>query len=354
MVSSRILDAGAVNEALSRLSMRRREWKYLDHFNARTIDDAVFLLNRYREEAKIIAGGVDLVGLLKNKLRTPRVLVNIKTIPELAYITEDAEGLKIGALTTIKDIESSAITREKYRILVAAAHSVGSPLVRNMATIAGNLCQDVRCWYYRRSPASGLTFCCRRKGGERCFAADGENQFHAIFNGNECHSVCPSDMAPALLALQARVKIASPPGERVVPLEEFYMPLGNILEPDEIITEVQVPAPKPGTNQRYLKFRIRKAIDFAISSVAVVITAAAGIVTEARVVLGGVAPVPYRAFSAEEILSGRTIAEGIAETAAKAVVSEAVPLSQNAYKVPITESLIKRAVLLSLPLPLLS
>jgi xanthine dehydrogenase YagS FAD-binding subunit len=339
-----IFDAKTVDEVLSQLRKQWKERKYVEHFDARTIDDAVFLLSQYMEEAKIIAGGVDLVSLMNNKVREPKVLVNIKTVPDMDYITEDAEGLKIGALAIIKDIETSAIIRDKYSILVEAAHSVGAPLIRNMATIGGNLCQDVRCWYYRRSPATGLTFYCYRKGGERCFAVDGENQYHAIIGGNQCHAVFPSDMAPALLALGARVKIASPTGDKTVPLEEFYTPLGNTLQPNEIIFEIQVPTPELGTKQRYLKFRERKAIDFAISSVAVVITTQAGVISQARIVLGGVAPTPYRALKAEETLKGEAITESIAEISAKAAVSVAAPLSQNAYKIPITESLVKRAI----------
>ena len=344
MTNLGIFDAKTVDDVLSLLSRQWKERKYLQHFNARTIDDAVFLLSQYMEEAKIIAGGVDLVGLMKNKVKTPKVLVNIKTIPDLDYITEDVEGLKIGALTIIKDIQTSAIMRDKYSMLVEAAHSVASPLVRNMATIGGNLCQDVRCWYYRRSPVTGRSFFCRRKGGGQCFAVNGENQYHAIIGGNECYAVCPSDMAPALVALGARVKIASPTGDKTVALEEFYTPLGNILKPNEIITEIQVPTPKPGTKQRYLKFRLRKTIDFALSSVAAVIGTEGGVVSNAKIVLGGVAPIPYRVIGAEEAIEGKQITDRVAETAAKAAVSRTRPLSMNAYKVPITKSLVKRAI----------
>lgn len=344
MTSLEIFDAKTVDDVLSRLNGQWKEQKYPEHFNAKTIEDAVFLLSQHMEKAKIIAGGVDLVGLMKNKVETPQVLVNIKTIPNLAYITEDAGGLKIGALTIIKDIKTSAIISDKYSILAEAAQSVASPLIRNVATIGGNVCQDVRCWYYRRAPITGLTFFCRRKGGKQCFAVNGENQYHAIIGGNECYAVCPSDMAPALIALGAKVKIASPTGDTTVPLEEFYTPLGNILEPNEIITEIQVPTPKPGTRQRYLKFRLRKAIDFAISSVAAVISTEGEVVSHARIVLGGVAPIPYRALGAEEAIKGKRITDRVAETAAKAAVSRAKPLSMNAYKVQITGALVKRAI----------
>ena len=345
MPNLEIFDTKTIDEALPLLSEQRTGRQVFDHFDARTVDSAVTLLSRYPGEAKIIAGGVDMVGLMRRRLSIPRVLVNIKAIPDLTYIAEDAEGLKIGALTIIRDIETSALIREKYRILAEAAHSVGSPLVRNMATMAGNLCQQVRCWYYRHSSSGCPTFFCRRKGGEQCFAADGENKYHAIIGGGECHAVCPSDMAPALIALGARVKIASPTGDRTVPLEEFYTPLWNMLAPDEIITEIQVPVLQPGTRQRYLKFRERGAIDFAISSVATVIATDAGVVSRAKIVLGGVAPTPYRAIGAEQIIEGEEITEGIVETTARAAVSQAIPLSQNAYKVPITEALVRRAIL---------
>jgi len=339
-----IFDTRTVDEALSRLSKQWKERKYVDHFDARTIDDAGSLLSQYREEAKIIAGGVDLVSLMKNKVMLPKVLVNIKTIPDLTYITEDAKGLKIGTLTTIHDIETSATIRGKYSMLAEAAHSVAAPQVRNMATIGGNLCQSVRCWYYRRSPGTGLSFFCRRKGGEQCYAVTGDNTYHAIIGGKECNAAFPSDMAPALVALGAKVKIVGSVGNRVIPLDDLYTVLGNILEPDEILTEVQVPTPKPGTKQQYLKFRLRKAIDFAISSVAAAITTEAGVVSDAKIVLGGVAPTPYRVTSIEDTIKGETITESLAETLAKAAVAEATPLSMNAYKVPITKALVKRAI----------
>ena len=263
----------------------------------------------------------------------------------MASLTEDAEGLTIGALATIRDIETSAIIKGKYSMLAEAAHSVASPQIRNMATVGGNLCQDVNCWYYRRARVTGRTFACRRKGGTICYAVAGDNRYHAIIGGKECFAVCTSDMAPALVALDAAIKIAGPNGERVIPLEEFYTALGNILKPDELITEIQVPTVKPNTKQRYLKFRLRKAIDHAIASVAVAISTEAGVVINARIVLGGVAPTPYRAFGAEDAIRGKVITDSVAEISAKVAVSEAVPLSMNTYKVPITETLVKRAIL---------
>jgi xanthine dehydrogenase YagS FAD-binding subunit len=322
------------------------EAKHFEHLSVKTVDEAISLLDKYKAEAMIIAGGTDLVRLMKNRVIEPRVLVNIKTIRDRAYIKEDAGGLRIGALTTIHDIETSSIVRDKYRMLAEAAHLIAAPQIRNMGTISGNLCQDVQCWYYRRSPVTGRAFFCYRKGGKLCYASTGENAYHAIVGGKTCFAVCPSDMAPPLVALGAKIKILSAGEERIVPLEEFYTPLRkrNILQPNEIITEVQVPAPRPAAQQRFLKFRLRKTIDFAISSVAAVITIEGGVVSNARIVLGGVAPIPYRAVSAEKALIGKGLAESVVEAAAKAAVGEAKPLSMNAYKVPITESLVKRAI----------
>ncbi len=316
----------------------------VEHLNARTIDEAVFALNKYGKDAKIVAGGTDVVGLIKDRVIGPKVLVNIKTIPGLAGINEDIEGIRLGVLTTLRDIESSLMIREKYKILADAAHSVGSPQLRNMGTLGGNLCQDVRCWYYRRSRVTGKSFSCYRKGGKRCYAIAGENAEHAIIGGKKCFAVCPSDLATALLALNAQVRMVGPNNERTVPIENFYTVLGNIMKPNEMITEIWIPVREPNTKQRYSKFRLRKAIDFALSSVAVAITIKAGVVSNIRIAFGGVAPVPYRALKAEEILEGKIITESLVEQAVKAALSTASPLSKNSYKVVIMEKLAKRAI----------
>lgn len=335
----------ALDQALLLFNKSGSKQEYARHFNAATIDEAVSLLSVHSEAAGIIAGGVDVVSLMKSAVRAPKILVNIKTIPGLSYITEDFQGLKIGSLTTIREIENSDVIRGRYSMLAEAARSAASPQVRNMATAGGNLCQEVRCWYYRRSPVTGKTFFCRRKGGEHCFAIAGENAYHAIFEGDACRAVCPSDLAPALTALGASVRTAGLRGVRVIALEDFYLPLGNVLQPHEVITEIQIPKPAPGTSQRFLKFRVRKAIDFAICSVAAVINSGSdNVVKDARIVLGAVAGTPYRALRAEELLRGAVVTENIAEAAAKAAISEAVPLSKNAYKIDIARALVKRAI----------
>jgi len=345
-VTYKLIDAKEIEKALLWLSKYWNRPTHPEYYHAKTVDEAVSLLDEYGEEAKIIAGGIDLVGLMKNKVLSPGVLVNIKTIPHMEYVVEDTGGVAIGALTLINDIERSALIKSKYPILFEAARSTASPQIRNMATIGGNLCQEVRCWYYRRSPVTGISFDCRRKGENGiCYAINGENQNHAIIGGNKCFAVCPSDMATALLALDARINTVNTSGGRTIPIDRFYTTLGNVLEPNELITSIQVPEVDSGAKQRFLKFRIRKTTDFAIASVAAVITLNKNIVSGARIVLGGVAPQPYRAVKAEESIIREPIKESVVAEAAKASVNKAMPLSKNGYKISIIEALVKRALL---------
>jgi xanthine dehydrogenase YagS FAD-binding subunit len=316
------------------------------YYSPNTLEEAVSLLDEYREEAKIIAGGIDLIGLMKSKVLFPRVLINIKDIPSLYHIHEDTSGLDMGALTVLHNIEQSTLIRSKYSLLFEIAKSVGSPQIRNMATIGGNLCQEVRCWYYRRSPLTGISFTCRRKReGNACYAMSGENENHAIIGENGCVAVCASDMATGLLALDATINTVNPRGKRVIPIGKFYTPLSHILEPDEIITSIHIPKVKPNTKQRYVKFRLRKTIDFATASVAVAVTLDNNIVSDAKIAVGGVSPVPYEAVKAEKVLKGERLTERGVEMAARASVSDAMPLSKNGYKIPIVTTLVKRALL---------
>lgn len=315
-----------------------------EHFNARSLDDAVLALHK---KARIIAGGTDCLSILKNRVLPvyPEVLVNIKTIPGLEYIEEDMEGLKVGALTKLSDMEDSPVIKNKYAVLAEAARSVGSPQIRNMGTVGGNLCQEVRCWYYRCSPLTGRDYFCYRKGGRVCFAVEGDSRYHAILGGRRCFAVCPSDIAIALSALEAKVGAQGKAGERIIPIKDFFKTMRNVLRPNEVVKEIKVPRPPEGCKQRFLKFRLRKAIDFAIVSVASVITIEDGICQDARIALGAVAPTPIRATRAEEAMKGKPINPATAEEAAKLAVAGVKPLSMNAYKVEITKALLKRALL---------
>lgn len=312
----------------------------LAHYNASTIDHARFLLHECAHKgARAIAGGTDVMRLLEQRYAPtlPGVLVNLKDIPGLSYIREENGVLKIGALTCLSDIETSEAVRTGYGILSEAAGIVGSPQVRNMATIAGSLCQDVCCWYYK---ASGDYYHCLRKGGERCPAEAGDHRWMFSVFGPAgdcaCYAACQSDMAIALAALEASIKTT----HRTIPVRRFYASRGTVLEPDEIITEIQVPALPSGARGVYSKFSIRKSWDHPLTSVACVIGAGA-----ASVVLGGVYFAPYVAVDAQEALRGKEITEALAETAAGAAVAGAVPLPRNTWKVEVTRVLVKRALL---------
>jgi xanthine dehydrogenase YagS FAD-binding subunit len=341
-----LTDHKEIEEALSWLNRYWNKPAQPAYYDAKTTEEAVSLLGGYNGEGKIIAGGIDLLGLMKNEVLSPAVLVNIKNIRSLNAIKENSEGLEIGALTRIHEIERSSILRESYPLLCEIAQSIGSPQIRNMATIGGNLCQEVRCWYYRRSPKTGISFICRRKKeGNPCYAMNGENENHAILGESECLAVCPSDMATGLVALDARINTMSTQGEREISIGCFYTPLGHILKPDEIITRVSVPKVKPQTKQRFLKVRPRKAIDFSTVSVSSVITSMNNVIRDAKIVVGGVSPLPYEAVAAEEILIGESITESVAEKAAGAAVRDAMPLRKNGFKVPLVKALVKRSVL---------
>jgi xanthine dehydrogenase YagS FAD-binding subunit len=309
--------------------------KPFEHIDAKTVDEAVGLLREY--ESKLIAGGTDLLGVLKDRVLPtyPELLVNIKSIPGLDRIEQGEGGIEIGALAKLADVAASPLVKEEVPLLAEAAFSVATPQIRNMGTIGGNLAQDTRCWYYRYPREIGGNIICRRKGGGSCPAATGENRYHAIFPGKQCLAVCPSDTAIALVALGATLQIAGPDGQRTVPVEDFYQPLGNTLNSDEMITAIQVPQPPKGARQTFLKHRVREAVDFAIVSVAAVVTEKDGKCEDARIVLGAVA---------EQAINGKPIDRANAEAAAEAAVASAVPLSENAYKVAITRTLVKRAL----------
>ena len=317
------------------------------HFNATSVDEALSLLKEYGGKARLMAGGTDLLTVLKDQILEdyPDALINIKTIPGLDNIQEDAGGLKIGALAKLCDIVLSPSVQAQYPALSQAAASVASPEIRSMGTIGGNLCQDVRCWYYRYPHQMGGRILCHHKGTGPCHAIKGDNRYHAIMGGKACFAVCPSDTAIALGALNARLTIVGPEGQRKIPIHDLFTASGTTLGPAEILTEIQVPSPPEGTRQRFLKFTLRKPIDFAIVSVASVIAMENGLCRDARIVLGAVAPTPLRAERAEEAIKGKVIDASTAEDAARAAVSGARPLSRNAYKIEIAKVLVKRAIL---------
>jgi xanthine dehydrogenase YagS FAD-binding subunit len=320
--------------------------KPFSHFNATTIDEAVDVLRRYRGKAWLIAGGTDLLGKMKDRILPgyPEALVNIKTIPGLEGIKEGGGVLKIGTLAILEDIAHNSLVNKKYAALAEAARRTASPHLREMGTIGGNICQDIRCWYYRHPENR---FPCLRKGGGRCYALEGDNRYHSIFGGSVeegCIAVHPSDTAPALIALDAKVKTS----RRTVEAEDFFqveVKKTTILEDDEIVEEIKIPTPPAGTKSSFLKYALRSSIDFPIVNCATMITSSNGKVEAARVCLNAVFVKPYRAVKAEEVLVGKEISEDIAEAAGEAVVSDAKPLQHNAYMVQIAKTMVKRTVL---------
>jgi xanthine dehydrogenase YagS FAD-binding subunit len=320
--------------------------KLFKHFNAYSVDGALTLLAKYGVKARVTAGGTDLLGVLKSEILTeyPEVVINLKTISGLDGIESDGEEVRVGALAKLAEIADSTSIKKYCPLLALSAASVGSPELRNMGTIAGNLCQDTRCWYYRYPDKMGGQLPCYRKGEGPCHAIRGDNRYHAVVGGRKCYAVCPSDLAIALTALKARVKTISPDGERTIPLAELYDTLGPVLEPDELVTEIRIPVPDANSIQRFSKFRLRESIDFAVVSVAAVLDVVGGICRDARIVLGAVAPFPYQAVAVEDVIRDGAIDEHQAMLAAEAALKDAKPMSANAYKIEIAKTLVKRVL----------
>ncbi len=305
------------------------------------VDHAVKFLQA--DDAAIHAGGTDLLGCLQDGIMHSRKVVSISGIKELAGIRETAGGgLHIGALTTITEITDNSLIRNKYPGLSQGAEEVASPQLRNQGTLGGNLCQKPRCWYYRGD------FHCLRKGGEKCFALGGENLFHAIFgHDNICAITHPSDIAPVLAALDARVLVIGPDGKRNIPVADLHVlpsvdvQAETVLKQGEIITRIDIPAPARNMYTSYRKIRARRAWDFALTGVALALAMKGDRVAKAGVVLSGVAPVPWRSPEAEQALTGAALSEKTIEKAARAAVAGAQPLRQNGYKVEMCRGMLE-------------
>ena len=292
-----------------------------------------------------LAGGTDLLGELKRKIRHPRGLLNLKTISGLDEIYYD-QGLHLGSLVTVAELEHHPIILKGYPILSQAASLTATPQLRNMGTLCGNLCQHPRCWYYRNR-----LFHCWLKGGEKCFAVRGENKYHAILGRWFCQAVHPSDLAPALIALKAVVDIVRPTGKKELPLEELYVKPAKghrqmtILRPSELIRGIRIPSPSSTSQNFYLKAMDRQAWSFALVSVATHLRFKGRRIAEANVILGGVGPIPWRVKEAEALLNGEPLSEELAVHVGEAALTEAKPLQGNGYKVPLVRALIKKSLI---------
>jgi len=312
--------------------------KAFNHVNAKSLAEVQTALADGK--TNLIAGGTDLLGTLKdNILETyPSTLINIKTIPGLDYIKEEGGMLKIGAATRLADIAADSKVKTSYTALSQAASRVATPHVRDMGTIAGNIAQLHRCWYFRKPENR---FDCLRKGGSTCFAMTGDNRYHSIFGAdNGCLAVHPSDTAPALIALDAKVVTT----KRTIEAENFFevkKPGNTVLAADEIIKEIQIPKPAAGAKSAFIKLAVRKSIDFPIVNCAVMVGGDAP-----RICLNAVAPKPYRAVKAEAAIAGKAINEANAEAAGAAAVADASSFPEAAqFKKQIAKTLVKRALL---------
>ena len=315
-------------------------------FQPASIDDAVRLIDKYRDDYWVLAGGLDSMDWLKDRLRRPRYVIDLTQINELVGIKDSGGGLEIGAMTPLTQVVHHPVVRDKFGLLAEAAALVASPQIRNQGTIGGNVSQDTRCWYYR----GGWT--CYRAGGNICYAdtPTAINREHAILDADRCVAVSPSDTAPALVALEAQMVIRSSRGERVVAAEQYFVGPGiditrmTTLQPGELLTSIRIPATWAGAQFYFEKVRDRQVWDFPLVNVASAIKFSNGKVDAARIVVGAVAATPKRLANVEAAIVGKARDEATADMAGRMAVEGAVTLRYNGYKVPLMRNLVKRAI----------
>jgi xanthine dehydrogenase YagS FAD-binding subunit len=312
-----------------------------------SLDDALELADRFGADGWVMAGGNDSLAWFKDRVKRPQAVIDITGIAELRGVRETSDGVEIGALTTLTEIERHPLIRERYRLLADAARKVASPQIRNNGTIGGNVGQDARCWYYRY----GLP--CYRAGGNTCYADTPEamNREHALFDADRCVAVTPSDTAPVLVVLEAQMQLRSAGGERTVSAEDFFIgPSVDITrmtsrEPGEILTAIRIPSSWAGARFYFEKVADRESWDFPLVNVAAALVLDdGGMVERARVACGGVACTPRLLAVVEDVVRGKAVDDQLAQLAGQSVTRGARPLNYNHYKVPLMQNLVKRAV----------
>jgi len=322
--------------------------KALINRNPRDLRQAVTFAEQARangSQAMIAGGGSDLLGMVKDRIVAPDVLIHLRAIKGLDQVSAAKGVVNIGGQITLDALSHHPLILRDYAVLAEAAGSVATPQIRNAGTLAGNVCQRPWCWYFRNG------FPCFKAGGTTCFSITGENQFHAIFGGGPSFIVHPSDTAPALVALDAKFRIVGPKGERTIPAADFFVlpkqnaARENTLGDDEMLASIELPAARPGTRSTYHKVLDREAWTHAVVSAAVVLEIDKDVCRSARVVLGGVAPIPWRVPDAERLLTGERVTPELAAKVAATAVAGATPLAKNAYKVPLTREIVQRTVL---------
>jgi len=316
-------------------------------FQPTDIETALELLDRHGDSGWKLAGGYDSLDWLKNRSKGPRAVIDLEGLDELRGIRETADGgLTIGALTTLTEIETNPLVRERFGLLADAARRVASPQIRNAGTLGGNLSQDARCWYYRY----GVN--CYRAGGNTCYAAAPQamNREHAIFDASRCVAVSPSDCAPAVVALDAQMVVRNRRGERIIDAQDFFMPPSvdirrmTVLEPHDLLTHVLLPGTWAGADFYFEKVADRQTWDFPLLNVAAAFRLNGPTVQDVRIVCGAVQCTPRRVTAAERIVRGQPRSDSVADAAGNASVQGAEPLSFNHFKIPLMSSLVQRAI----------
>jgi len=317
--------------------------KSFANVNPRNLKDAVAQLQK--PNAVAVGGGSDLLGMVKEHLVEPDLLVHLRALRGLDQVSSKGGEVAIGGLITLDNLSHEPLIRDSYKVLAEAAGSVATPQIRNAGTLAGNVCQRPWCWYYRNS------FPCFKNGGNRCFSITGENQFHAIFGGGPSFIVHPSDTAPALVALDAKFRVTGPAGDRTLAAADFFaLPKvnasrENVLAPGEVLVSIHLPKAASGARSTYHKVLDREAWTHAVVSAAIVLDMDQQICRSARVVLGGVAPIPWRLPKVEAMLAGQRITPELAAKAGEAAVEGANPLAKNGYKIPLTKAVVSKTLL---------
>ncbi len=311
-----------------------------------SLADAQKLLEQHGRDAWVLAGGLDSFDWLKDRIKKPKVVVDLSGIAELRGVRTAADGIEIGAMTTLTEIVQHPVIKEKYGLLAESAESVASPQIRNQGTIGGNVSQDTRCWHYRAG------WPCYRASGNICYAdtPEGRNREHAILHADRCVAVNPSDTAPALIALDAKFVMRTPNGERVVDAEDYFVSPDiditrlHILQPGDLLTTIRIPSAWAGTQFYFEKVRDRNVWDFPLLNVASAMVVSGGQIERIRIAVNGAAARPLRLKSVEDAVVGKPPNAPTGEMAGKMAVQGALPLQFNGYKIPLMRNLVKRSI----------
>jgi xanthine dehydrogenase YagS FAD-binding subunit len=315
-------------------------------FQPTSVDDALSLQSRYGAKAWVLAGGLDSFDWFKDRIKRPEVVIDLSQVRELRGVRTAGDGLEIGAMTTLTEVVRHPVVREKFSILPVAAESAASPQIRNQGTIGGNVSQDARCWYYRGG------WPCYRAGGNICYAdtPTGLNREHAILDAERCVAVNPSDTAPALIALDAKMVVRTPKGEKVVDAENYFIGPSiditkmTILKPGDLLTSIRIPGTWAGAQFYFEKVRDRNVWDFPLVNVASAITMSGNTIQRIRIAVNGVAAHPVRLTAVEAAVTGKQRSEETADMAGQLAIQGAEPLQYNGFKVPLLRNLVKRAI----------